>query len=61
MDVLRQSIASLEGKLLYKRFGTIIASVRARDWVVDCLRELGEFAEGARLRRRSSPDSRRWC
>jgi tetratricopeptide (TPR) repeat protein len=47
MDVLRRAIASLTGELLYKRSRTTIAdSVRARAWLMDCLAELGEFAEG---------------
>jgi tetratricopeptide (TPR) repeat protein len=47
IDVLRQAIASLTGELLYKRSRTTIAdSVRARAWLVYCLEELGEFAEG---------------
>jgi tetratricopeptide (TPR) repeat protein len=44
--VLRQFIASLTGELLYRRFGALIHSVRARAWLVSCLAELGEFAEG---------------
>jgi tetratricopeptide (TPR) repeat protein len=46
MDVLRQSIVSLEDELLYTRPGMMITSVRSRGWVVGCLQELGEFAEG---------------
>jgi tetratricopeptide (TPR) repeat protein len=50
LDVLRRAIVSLTGELLYKRSRTTIAdSVRARAWVVDCLAELGEFAEGRAL------------
>jgi tetratricopeptide (TPR) repeat protein len=45
-DVLRQSVAALEGDLRYGRFGTIITSVRSRGWLVNSLAELGEFAEG---------------
>ncbi|MGH8071248.1 MAG: ATP-binding protein, partial [Candidatus Entotheonellia bacterium] len=46
IDVLRRSIASLEGELLHQRPTMMITSVRSRDWLIDCLRELGEFAEG---------------
>jgi class 3 adenylate cyclase/DNA-binding winged helix-turn-helix (wHTH) protein/tetratricopeptide (TPR) repeat protein len=47
MDVLRRAIGSLTGELLYKRSRTTIAdSVRARAWLVRCLAELREFAEG---------------
>jgi tetratricopeptide (TPR) repeat protein len=46
LDVFRRAIASLQGELLYQRFRTITESVRTRAWLVDCLRELGEFAEG---------------
>jgi class 3 adenylate cyclase/tetratricopeptide (TPR) repeat protein len=46
IDVLRRSIASLEGELLHQRPTMMITSVRSRAWLIDCLRELGEFAEG---------------
>ena len=47
IDVFRQAIGSLTGELLYKRSRTtIVDSVRARAWLVDCLAELGAFAEG---------------
>jgi predicted ATPase len=46
IDAFRQSIAPLEGELRYKRFTTQTESVRSRVWLVDCLRELGEFAQG---------------
>jgi tetratricopeptide (TPR) repeat protein len=46
LDVFRQAIRSLQGELLYQRFTTMTESVRTRVWLVDCLRELGEFAEG---------------
>jgi tetratricopeptide (TPR) repeat protein len=46
MDMLRRSIAVLEGELLYERPGTMVTSVRSRVWLVNCLGELGEFAEG---------------
>jgi class 3 adenylate cyclase/tetratricopeptide (TPR) repeat protein len=45
-DALRQSIASLEGKLLHTRHTVMLTSVRSRAWLMDGLRELGEFAEG---------------
>jgi tetratricopeptide (TPR) repeat protein len=46
IDVLRRSIASFEGELLHTLHIVMITSVRSRDWLIDCLRELGEFAEG---------------
>jgi class 3 adenylate cyclase/tetratricopeptide (TPR) repeat protein len=46
IDVLRRSIASLEGEMLHTLHAVMITSVRSRDWLIDCLRELGEFAEG---------------
>ena len=46
IDVFRQTISSYEGELLYKRSGFMIASVRSRVWLVDCLGELGVFTEG---------------
>jgi class 3 adenylate cyclase/DNA-binding winged helix-turn-helix (wHTH) protein/tetratricopeptide (TPR) repeat protein len=45
-DVLRLSVAALEGDLRHGRFGTIITSVRSRGWLVNSLAELGAFAEG---------------
>jgi len=47
MDVFRQNVASLKGELLYERFGqTGIISVFSRVYLVWCLAECGEFAEG---------------
>jgi class 3 adenylate cyclase/tetratricopeptide (TPR) repeat protein len=46
IDMLKRSIASLEGELLHTLHTVVITSVRSRDWLIDCLRELGEFAEG---------------
>jgi class 3 adenylate cyclase/tetratricopeptide (TPR) repeat protein len=45
-DVLRQSMAALEGGLRHMRPGCMISSVRTRYWLADCLGALGEFAEG---------------
>jgi len=45
-DVLRRALTSLTGERLSKRFGAIMASARAHAWLMDCLAELGEFAEG---------------
>jgi tetratricopeptide (TPR) repeat protein len=58
IDVLRQSIAILEGELRYARTGTNVPSVRTRCWLASCLAELGEFAEGDGLCHRSRPDCR---
>jgi predicted ATPase len=47
LDVLKRSVASLTGELLYARFGLPNpASVHARTWLVVSLAELGVFAEG---------------
>jgi class 3 adenylate cyclase/tetratricopeptide (TPR) repeat protein len=46
IDALRRSIASLEGELRHTLHAVMVTSVRSRDWLIDCLRELGEFAEG---------------
>jgi class 3 adenylate cyclase/DNA-binding winged helix-turn-helix (wHTH) protein/tetratricopeptide (TPR) repeat protein len=45
-DVLRRSVAALEGDLGQARFGIIMNSVRSRGWLVNALAELGDFAEG---------------
>jgi tetratricopeptide (TPR) repeat protein len=45
-DLLRRSVATLEGDLRQARFGIIMTSVRSRGWLVNALAELGEFAEG---------------
>jgi class 3 adenylate cyclase/DNA-binding winged helix-turn-helix (wHTH) protein/tetratricopeptide (TPR) repeat protein len=45
-DVLRQSMAALEGELRHTRPGNMVSSVRTRYWLADCLGALGEFAEG---------------
>jgi tetratricopeptide (TPR) repeat protein len=44
--VLRQSIMALEGELLHERVSMVVTSVRSCNWLVSCLGELGEFAEG---------------
>jgi tetratricopeptide (TPR) repeat protein len=48
MHLLRQSIETLEGERLHQRpdLGMVVTSVRSRIWLVNCLGELGEFAEG---------------
>src|SRR5262249_42890514 len=46
MDVLRQSIASLTGDLLYERLGhALLPSVLSRATLALCLAEVGSFAE----------------
>ena len=45
-DVLRRSVAALEGDLCQTRFGIIMNSVRSRCWLGNALAELGDFAEG---------------
>jgi class 3 adenylate cyclase/tetratricopeptide (TPR) repeat protein len=46
-DLLRKNVASLEGDLLYERFGLPgFLSVYSRTCLVWCLAELGEFEEG---------------
>jgi tetratricopeptide (TPR) repeat protein len=46
-DVFRQSMATVAGDLLQARSaGLLLPSVRSRCWLVTCLAELGEFAEG---------------
>jgi tetratricopeptide (TPR) repeat protein len=47
MDVLKWNVASLEGELIYERFGLVgLPSVTSRAFLVWCLAELGEFVEG---------------
>ena len=46
IDVLRQSMATLEGELRHRRTGMMVPSVRTRVWLSSCLGEMGEFAEG---------------
>jgi tetratricopeptide (TPR) repeat protein len=46
IDVLRRSLAALEGELRHTRIGMIVASVRTRYWLAYCLAQLGEFADG---------------
>jgi class 3 adenylate cyclase/tetratricopeptide (TPR) repeat protein len=47
MDIMRQNVVFLEGELAYERFGTpVLVSVVSRTWLVWCLTELGDFAEG---------------
>jgi tetratricopeptide (TPR) repeat protein len=46
-DVFRQSMATVAGDLRQARSsGLLLPSVRSRCWLVTCLAELGEFAEG---------------
>jgi tetratricopeptide (TPR) repeat protein len=45
--ILREIVAELTGDQIYERFGTSsFPSVMARTWLVWCLAETGEFAEG---------------
>jgi tetratricopeptide (TPR) repeat protein len=47
IEVLRRALIIFENEWRHERFGmSMLHSVRARTWLVDCLRELGEFAEG---------------
>jgi tetratricopeptide (TPR) repeat protein len=47
IDVLRRNVAALTGELLQERFSLPgLASVLSRNWLVQCLVELGAFAEG---------------
>jgi tetratricopeptide (TPR) repeat protein len=39
-------MAALEGELRHQRPGIMVTSVRSHAWLVECLRERGEFAEG---------------
>jgi tetratricopeptide (TPR) repeat protein len=46
-DILKRNVASLEGELRWERFGQLSPpSVLSRSWLVRCLAERGEFAEG---------------
>jgi len=45
LDCMRQSIASLQGELLYARHGLLFDSVWSRIWLVRCLAELGAFPD----------------
>jgi class 3 adenylate cyclase/tetratricopeptide (TPR) repeat protein len=48
VDCFSRNVASLAGDLIRERFGmTGLPSVMARTWLVACLADLGEFAEGA--------------
>jgi len=47
IECLRRSMASLEGDLLWQRFGlTGLPSVFSRTWLAWCLAEVGAFTEG---------------
>jgi tetratricopeptide (TPR) repeat protein len=47
IDMLRRALTAFEGEWRHERFGmSMLHSVRVRTWLMDCLRELGEFAEG---------------
>jgi tetratricopeptide (TPR) repeat protein len=47
VDFLQRNVASLQGELLQERFGMPSPpAVQSRSWLVLCLAELGEFAEG---------------
>jgi class 3 adenylate cyclase/tetratricopeptide (TPR) repeat protein len=49
-DLFRQILASLQGDLVYERFGmAAFPSVWARSWFAWCLAEVGEFEEGQRV------------
>jgi tetratricopeptide (TPR) repeat protein len=48
LDCFSRSVASLTGELIRERFGMAgLPAVMARTWLVSCLADLGEFAEGA--------------
>lgn len=51
MDFLRKVVDALQGDLIHERFGMILGtpSVISRMWLVSCLVERGEFAEGIAL------------
>jgi class 3 adenylate cyclase/DNA-binding winged helix-turn-helix (wHTH) protein/tetratricopeptide (TPR) repeat protein len=50
IDILRRTAISLEGDLSYERLGLPVPpSIFSREWLVFCLAELGEFAEGFRV------------
>jgi class 3 adenylate cyclase/tetratricopeptide (TPR) repeat protein len=44
IDVLKQSMAILEGEVRHTRLGLMVTSARSRVWLAECLGELGEFA-----------------
>jgi tetratricopeptide (TPR) repeat protein len=47
IDVLRKNVTSLTGDLLYERIGLpYLPAVFSRKWLVWCMAERGEFAEG---------------
>jgi len=47
-DCFRQTVASLEGDLLYERFGqATVLAVHCRAWLAVCHAELGTFTEGS--------------
>ncbi len=47
MDVLRQNVEELQGDLLREHFGLVApVALLSRTWLVWCLSERGEFAEG---------------
>jgi tetratricopeptide (TPR) repeat protein len=47
IDELRRALTTFEGEWCHERFGmSMLHSVRVRTWLTDCLREVGDFAEG---------------
>ncbi|HSF31449.1 MAG TPA: sigma 54-interacting transcriptional regulator, partial [Candidatus Tectomicrobia bacterium] len=47
IDLLREALTSFEGEVRHERFGIMmLPSVRVLTWLVDCLREVGDFGEG---------------
>jgi class 3 adenylate cyclase/tetratricopeptide (TPR) repeat protein len=47
MDFLRKNVESLQGDLIYERFNlTFLPFVGSRSYLISCLVEVGEFAEG---------------
>jgi tetratricopeptide (TPR) repeat protein len=50
IDVLRRALTAFDGEWRHERFGmSMLHSVRVRTWLMDCLREVGDFAEGRAL------------
>lgn len=50
IDLLERNVESLQGELLYERFGLpAVVSVYSRTWLVECLAELGAFAKGTTM------------
>jgi class 3 adenylate cyclase/DNA-binding winged helix-turn-helix (wHTH) protein/tetratricopeptide (TPR) repeat protein len=50
IDILSRAAASLEGELSNERLGLPVPpSIFCREWLIFCLAELGEFAEGLRV------------